>query len=616
MNNITTKLWCILLLCLTCMSTNAQNCPQRYVDDLFAVERIEEPANYGTASALVGPYLAEFLTNQQNLSFDFYQPVGDDLSERPLIIMAFGGAFLVGDKRQAELVDYCEALARKGYCVASIDYRKGFNVLSTNSAIRAVYRGAQDFKAAVRYFRANAAVYGIDPNKIIGGGASAGAISAINAAYLEEADRVGPTTILQPTYNFPDLGCLDCSGNNLNVSSIPNAVVNLWGGIGELEWINAGEAPIVSFHGTADNTVSAYTASPFNYPIFPSLSGSVPIHERANLVGLVNELNLYQGEGHEMWNEASLAIEIQEKSAEFLANLMPPVYLAGGTCDDGDVCTTNDVFDANCNCVGTLIDANNDGICDLNQNNAIEINVVALLSGAYDNATALMRDDLKNFNLIPTTDPYLGTTMTGNLLNTLTGNDAVVDWVLLELRSSTTNIVEQKAFLLQRDGDLIDPNTASNDLNLEANPGTYYVAIQHRNHLGVMTANPIDLSNGLTTIDFSSLQTPLWGTHSTEEQNGKRLLWAGDADANDELIYQGTNNDVNTIFFYVLGDAGNVNSNVNYISTAYANADLNMDGQVIYQGVGNDPNENFFAVLTHPGNVLAAPNFVVYEQLP
>ena len=36
----------------------------------------------------------------------------------------------------------------------------------------------------------------------------------------------------------------------------------------------------------------------------------------------------------------------------------------GGACDDGNSCTTNDVIDANCNCVGTNHDADNDGICD------------------------------------------------------------------------------------------------------------------------------------------------------------------------------------------------------------------------------------------------------------
>jgi hypothetical protein len=41
--------------------------------------------------------------------------------------------------------------------------------------------------------------------------------------------------------------------------------------------------------------------------------------------------------------------------------------LIGTPCDDGDVCTENDVFGADCNCAGTLIDANNNDICDLDE---------------------------------------------------------------------------------------------------------------------------------------------------------------------------------------------------------------------------------------------------------
>ena len=40
--------------------------------------------------------------------------------------------------------------------------------------------------------------------------------------------------------------------------------------------------------------------------------------------------------------------------------------ILGASCDDGDVCTTGDVYDANCNCTGTFQDSDNDGICDAN----------------------------------------------------------------------------------------------------------------------------------------------------------------------------------------------------------------------------------------------------------
>ncbi len=572
-----------LVLCPMVMT--AQNCSQRYVEDIFEVEVIQEPAIYATVDALSGPYLIEAFTYTQNLSFDFYQPLGDDLTERPLVIMAFGGAFLVGDKRQAELVDYCRALAAKGYCVASIDYRIGFNFLSTNSAIRAVYRGAQDFNAAVRYFRANATTYGIDPDYVFGGGASAGAISAINAAYLDESER-GTSADFDATYNFPDLGCLDCSGNAHTNDSKPNAVVNLWGAIRDVLWIDAGDAPIISFHGTADETVNINTASPFNYPIFPALSGSNLIHARTDALGITNELNVFQGGGHELWNDTADALTIQEGSANFLAQLMPAVYVGDG-----------------CN----------------NQNPMASLSVRACLSGAFDAASGLMRDDLRSLNLLPTLDPYLNnTTLNTNLLTT-TGNDAIVDWVLVEVRdvNNPSIILEEKACLLQRDGDVVDAQNANTELSLNSPNDTYYIAIRHRNHLGAMTANVVDFTSGGTPLaDFKSFQTPLWGTSPVLQSNGINQLWAGDADENNQVIFQGASNDVNSIFFDVLGNPNNANSNINYILTTYSAKDVNLDGQVIYQGASNDPNTIFFTNLTHPSNVGNISNIVIDEQLP
>lgn len=318
---------CVLFLVsfFNILLINGQNqCTDlRYVDDLFTVQLTQEPAIYGTAPSITPLYFGENVTFSQDLSFDFYEPDGDTLSKRPLIIMAFGGAFLGGSKRQAELVDYCEALARKGYCVASIDYRINFNVFSTNSAIRAVYRGMQDFKAAVRYFRSNATMYNVDPNHIFGGGNSAGSINAMHAAYTDDSDRT-TNSILAPTFDTPDLGCLNCSGNTIVIDSEPTAIINLWGGIGQLIWMESDEAVINSFHGLDDTTVSPNTASPFGYPIFPQLNGSIPIHDQADVLGIVNELDTFPGEGHELWNNTALALQIQQESSQFLYEFMKP----------------------------------------------------------------------------------------------------------------------------------------------------------------------------------------------------------------------------------------------------------------------------------------------------
>jgi len=320
------KVFLLVIILSFALSANSQQvCNiQRYVSPIFTSQVTQEPAIYGTSVNNAG--------NNQNLSFDFYEPAnlistgqGDTLTKRPLIVMAFGGSFLGGDKRQAELVDYCEAMAELGFCVASIDYRVGFNIFSTDSATRAVYRGYQDMCAAIRYFRQFAGTYDIDPNNIYAGGNSAGSFNAMHAAFGEDSDRQNvPGNVLQATFNNPDLGDPDSSGNTYPQFREPNAVINLWGAIGLDTWVRTGDVPIISFHGDNDNVININAGSPYGFPIFPVVYGMNPIHVRAINEGLVEESHLFQG-GHELWNNAALMDSIIEESSDFLfTNLLKP----------------------------------------------------------------------------------------------------------------------------------------------------------------------------------------------------------------------------------------------------------------------------------------------------
>ena len=107
-------------------------------------------------------------TTTQNLVMDIFKPTGDSFTLRPAIIMAHSGGFLTGNRNVSDMMALCDSLARKGYVTATIDYRQGFSLIDnvTLHSVRAVYRGLQDGRAAVRFLRANAATYGIDPTKI------------------------------------------------------------------------------------------------------------------------------------------------------------------------------------------------------------------------------------------------------------------------------------------------------------------------------------------------------------------------------------------------------------------------------------------------------------------
>ncbi len=297
----------------------AQSCTNdRYINDIFATNRTT--IQYATAPNSAGI--------NENLDIDIYQPVSDTLTKRPMIIMAFGGSFLAGSKRQGELVDFCESMCRKGYVVGSIDYRLGFNIFSTNSAVRAVYRAGQDMRAAVRYMKANAGTYALDTTKIWVGGNSAGGITAVHAAYIDESERTA-TSLMGATLS-PDMGCGDCEGNNLytsmGISGKPTGgVLSLWGAIGDLNWISAGDKPIISFHSQGDNTVSAFADNPYNFPIFPVLYGSSEIHDHMLSLGNTSVYHEFPGSTHEIWNNATDALFIETESAGFMYDQYRPI---------------------------------------------------------------------------------------------------------------------------------------------------------------------------------------------------------------------------------------------------------------------------------------------------
>ncbi len=107
----------------------------------------------------------------------------------------------------------------------------------------------------------------------------------------------------------------------------------------------------------------------------------------------------------------------------------------------------------------------------------------------------MMDDDLRAAGLIPINEPY--GTGNGEMLNPSllvnTGNDAIVDWVEVQLRDpmTPTMIIAKRAALVQRDGDVVDTDGASGVKFIGVSAGNYHVAIRHRNHLSIMTDTPV-----------------------------------------------------------------------------------------------------------------------------
>ena len=282
----------------------------RYINTVFPAAIKTSDIVYDSAPALTGLFVNESATEMEDLVMDIYTPSGDTNTNRPVIIFAHSGGFLTGDRNHDDMVAFCDSFARKGYVTATIDYRQGFNLIGNAGlhGTRAVYRGLQDGRSAVRFLRANAATYGIDPNKVYFAGSSAGAFIALHSVYMDEPSEkpfnAGPVSYNNIFFPFfhtgPDLGGFDVGGN-LSFDGTPNAIISLWGALEGTELITASNNdPVFLVHGEADGTVPFTTGPPFGAGILPDVDGSDLINDQLDLLGLTDKQTYFvAGEDHE-----------------------------------------------------------------------------------------------------------------------------------------------------------------------------------------------------------------------------------------------------------------------------------------------------------------------------
>jgi len=288
----------------------------RYTETLFSNTQKVENIVYGNAPFINTLFnFNEASTTDGDLIMDIYYPDGDTETNRPAIVFVHSGAFINGHRNHEDMVKFCQDFAKKGYVTATIDYRKTFFLADQSVALhgtRAVYRGLQDGRAAIRFLRANAATYGIDDSKIYMGGSSAGGFVALHAAYMDEpsekpsdAGAVNYWSGIIP-YSAPDLGPYDI-GANLGHNGKPDAIISLWGAIQSTDLITSLEStPAFIAHGTTDATVPYDSGSPFGYPLLPTVYGSKPINDKFDALGFTNKDTYFvTNEGHEFYGTSN-----------------------------------------------------------------------------------------------------------------------------------------------------------------------------------------------------------------------------------------------------------------------------------------------------------------------
>lgn len=282
---------CIAILLLPTWAT-AQECANgRYsafnftpqIDSILAVE-------FGTNTAVDG--------TQQTLRMDVYVPANDTLLTRPVVVVAFGGSFVTGDR--GDVAPLCSQLARMGYVAVAPDYRVGFFFPNTNTTMHAVQRCVHDLKGCIRYLRKTVAEdgnpYHIDPDRIIIAGVSAGAIGALHLTYMNEPSELPAPLVADSAA----LGGMEGTSGPLGYSSVPMACVSLSGALMDTTWIHPGDQPYAGIHETGDGVVPCYTEQAYalGFPTGIVVSGDHDISARMNHIGLPHCYLEYPGTGH------------------------------------------------------------------------------------------------------------------------------------------------------------------------------------------------------------------------------------------------------------------------------------------------------------------------------
>ncbi|HRG38431.1 MAG TPA: alpha/beta hydrolase fold domain-containing protein [Bacteroidia bacterium] len=253
---------------------------QRYLTPVFSSSTITKNIVYGNA--------LNYKNSNTILKLDVYEPSGDTENKRPLIVYMHGGGFTDTNQTKSfpHIAMFCDSLARRGYVIASVDYR-----LDSSISNRAIINAMHDARAAVRFFKVNASLYKIDTSNIFLGGESAGAINALSVNYIDQASEL----TYPPVAPYSTEGTVEGNSGNPGPSSKARATLCFCGGtktvlldpVFDTTTIQSVDPPMLQVHGTGD-------------PIIP-IQYALEIKNRAKTVGLPHTFHPLPGATHCPW---------------------------------------------------------------------------------------------------------------------------------------------------------------------------------------------------------------------------------------------------------------------------------------------------------------------------
>lgn len=265
-----------------------------------------------------------FLAPDRKETLDLYLPADAAPGQkRPALVWIHGGGWTGGTKTENRAKNICRTVAEAGYVAISIDYRLGAGACPTNLF---------DCKNAVRFLRANAARYGVDPDRIAVAGGSAGGHLALMVALTTGKPGLEPTGAATPypgvssavrcVANFYGITNIltrretDKQGNPLEARRTLAGAISVHRAASETDpiltlaspvtHVARNSPPMLTLHGRADATVDYLQAE--------------ELHRVAREHGASHELLLLDGVGH--------TFDLQTWAKKPLPQDLRPVFLA------------------------------------------------------------------------------------------------------------------------------------------------------------------------------------------------------------------------------------------------------------------------------------------------
>ena len=282
MKNI--KILLILCLALTTSSVSGQLCDE---DKRFTTVEYFSETQIDSLKSITYGNAIDYLGNSQDLKMDLYFPNNkiDKIEKRPFILLIHGGGFYGGARE--DMTYQSNEFAKRGFVVASMSYRLGFDQNVRGDLQKAVYRSQQDANTALNYISSQAKNLNINTSWVFIGGSSAGAITSLFTSYASQSEWNQVLPQFEST-----LGSLESSEANKNITI--KGIYNFMGAVQPIVFTSGDLIPTISFHGELDKTV------PIGESQFTGL-GSKPIHEMLTKAGVCNDLTIVKGGYHDIY---------------------------------------------------------------------------------------------------------------------------------------------------------------------------------------------------------------------------------------------------------------------------------------------------------------------------